>query len=91
MSRFVANEKIITENVGLKETDDVMLYNQETEDVHVINSTAFEIFTLLKTPYTDAEIIAEMKVRYNMQDGSIDEDIRELLSDFVQKNIIIES
>lgn len=61
MRKYVANEKMIAENVGLKVTDDVMLYNQETEDVHVLNSTAYEIFEFLKTPYTEAQIVTEMK------------------------------
>ncbi len=90
MKKFVANEKLIAENVGLKETDDVMLYNQETEDVHVLNSSAYEIFEFLKLPYSDTEIISEMKKRFDIDDDSIDGDIKELLVEFVEKGIIIE-
>ncbi len=91
MRKYVANEKMIAENVGLKVTDDVMLYNQETEDVHVLNSTAYEIFEFLKTPYTEAQIVTEMKKRFGIDDDSIDNDIKELLDDFFEKGIIIET
>ena len=91
MRKYVANEKMRAENVGLKVTDDVMLYNQETEDVHVLNSTAYEIFEFLKTPYTEAQIVTEMKKRFGIDDDSIDNDIKELLDDFFEKGIIIET
>ncbi len=90
MNTYIANENIISENVGLKEDDDVMLYNSETEDVHVVNSTAYEIFSELKQPKSTTELIDIIKNRYSIDDDFIQDDIKELLSDFLQKNIIIE-
>jgi len=89
--KYVANENIISENIGIKETDDVMLYNQTTEDVHVVNSTAYEIFLELKQPRSVNELVEIFKGRYSIEDDSILlDDIKELLSDYLNKDIIKE-
>lgn len=84
------NEHIISENVGLKENDDVMLYNQVTEDVYVINSTAFEIFSELDKAKSEVEIYQIIKARYVIEDDLILGDIKEILSDFLIKGLICE-
>ncbi len=90
MVKYLINENIISENVGLKENDDVMLYNQVTEDVHVINSTAFEIFSELDNAKSETEICEIIKKRYAVEDDLILDDIKEILSDFLMKGLINE-
>lgn len=90
MKTYIANENIISENVGIKETDDVMLFNQETEDVHVVNSVAYEIFSALKQPRSDSELVKIFSSLYSIEGDSIRDDIKELLADFLHKDIIKE-
>ena len=68
----------------------MILFNQKTEDVHVVNSVAYEIFSALKQPRSESELVEFFSNLYSIERDSIRDDIKELLADFLQKDIIKE-
>lgn len=69
----------------------LMIYDESSEDTHILNETAQYIFELLKKPMTLKEIEEIFKGRYEFEDDDVEtlcDDLDEILEEMVEKNII---
>ena len=73
------------------EEDGIMIYDQDTENTHLLNETAAYLYELLDKPLTLDEIVNSFKAKYTFDDNLLEElenDIIELLDEFLEKNLI---
>lgn len=69
----------------------LMIYDESSEDTHILNETAQYIFELLEKPMTLKEIEEIFKGRYEFEDDDVEtlcDDLDEILEEMVEKNII---
>lgn len=69
----------------------LMIYDESSEDTHILNETAQFIFELLKKPMTLEEIEEIFKKKYDFEDDDLEtlcDDLDEILEEMVEKNII---
>ena len=69
----------------------LMIYDENSEDTHILNETAQYIFELLEKPMTLSEIEQKFVEKYEFQDNelrTLSEDLVEILEEMVEKSII---
>ena len=80
---------VTAEKVGAAEEDDLVVYDANTELVHILNSTAAEIFELIdQESKTIDEIITCLLDKYDVTSDEIRNDVQEILDELVNKGII---
>jgi|GEM_PF-2525610 len=80
---------VTAEKVGAAEEDDLVVYDANTELVHILNSTAAEIFELVdQESKTLDEIIVCLLDKYNVTADEIRNDVQEILDELVNKGLI---
>ncbi len=92
MSNIIA-EKMNKENVSVFSIDEggLMIYNQLTENTHLLNETAAYLYELVEKPSTLDEIIAAFKGKYDFTDETLeclDDDLMEMLDEMSSKELI---
>ena len=89
MVKYLKNNVIISEAVGLQEQDDVMLFNVTTENIFIVNYTAFLILEELSEEKSIFELINSIKSKYQVDETTLENDIQEIVEAFVEKNIVV--
>ena len=76
-----------------KEVDsDLMLYNPEIDEVHILNATGKAIYKLLREGKTSREIEEELRNHFVLEEGhNLIRDIEECLSLLKEKGLIDEN
>ena len=70
--------------------DEILRYDAEKENVHILNGTAQKIWQLCDGSRSMAEIVKELINAYPDQEiGIITNDIKELLEELAAKNLIL--
>lgn len=70
---------------------DLMLYNPELDEVHILNSTARMIFDLYREGRTEKDIQDELMKRFCLhEDENLCQDIRQCIEDLKRKGIMAE-
>lgn len=78
-------------NTFALDEEGLMIYDESSEDTHILNETAQYIFELLEKPMTLKEIEEIFKGRYEFEDDDVEtlcDDLDEILEEMVEKNII---
>lgn len=78
-------------NTFALDEEGLMIYDESTEETHILNATAQYIFELLKTPMTLKEIEEKFKERYEFEEedlSTLSDDLDEILEEMVSKMII---
>lgn len=78
-------------NTFTLEEDGLMIYDEVSEDTHILNETAQYIFDLLEIPMTLLEIEEKFVNKYEFKDDELEnlsEDLDEILEEMVEKKII---
>ncbi len=82
-------QEVTAEKVGAAEEDDLVAYDANTELVHILNSTAAEIFELIgEESKTLDEIIACLLNKYDVTSDAIRNDVQDILDELVNKGLI---
>lgn len=89
MVKYLKNDSIISEAVGLQEQDDVMLFDQSSENVYIVNYTAFLVFEELSVEKSIFDLIEIMRNKYQVERDILANDIQKILDLFVEKKIIV--
>ena len=80
---------VTAEKVGVAEEDDLVVYDANTELVHIINSTAAEILVGIdEESKTIDEIIACLLDKYDVTSDAIRNDVQDILDELVNKGLI---
>ena len=76
-----------------KEVDsDLMLYNPEIDEVHILNPTGKAIYKLLHEGKTSQEIEEELRNHFVLEKGhNLIRDIEECIASFKEKGLIDEN
>ncbi len=78
-------------NTFALDEEGLMIYDESTEDTHILNATAQYIFELLVTPMTLKEIEENFIGKYEFAEEDLEtlsDDLDEILEEMVAKNII---
>jgi hypothetical protein len=78
-------------NTFALDEEGLMIYDESSEDTHILNETAQYIFELLEKPMTLKEIEEIFKEKYKFEDDDLEtlcDDLDEILEEMVEKNII---
>ena len=80
--RFVAKE------VG----SDLVCYDAETDEVHILNSTARTVLDLLCAGKTEEQIVEFLKAASSVPEGGeIDADVRACIESLIEKGLVNDS
>ena len=86
--KYQKAEHLIIEKVGLAENDDVMIQNEETGEVIVVNWSAGVILDKLTAPASMEEVVDAISAEFNCDSADIADDIRRLLNQLQEKHIL---
>lgn len=78
-------------NTFALDEEGLMIYDESSEDTHILNETAQYIFELLEKPMTLKEIEEIFKGKYEFEGDDLEtlcDDLDEILEEMVEKNII---
>lgn len=78
-------------NTFALDEEGLMIYDESTEDTHILNATAQHIFELLITPMTLKDIEENFREKYEFEEGDLEalsDDLDEILEEMVNKKII---
>lgn len=79
-------------NTFALDEEGLMIYDESTEDTHILNATAQYLFELLVTPMTLKEIEEYFIGKYEFSEEDLEtlsDDLDEILEEMVAKNIIL--
>lgn len=80
---------VTAEKVGAAEEDDLVVYDANTELVHILNSSAAEILALIdEDSKTIDEIITCLLDKYDVTSDAIRNDVQDILDELVNKGLI---
>ena len=79
------------ENVTLQDLgDEVMLYDSEKEDVHILNNTAYAIWNLCDGEHTIEDIQKHMGSQFpDITEEDLIGDIKVTLDEFIEKKLVV--
>lgn len=85
------NPKIIVEAIGVDDNDDYVVYVEKETNAFVINSVAYDIIQLIvnKDEVTFESLIINLTKIYNIDGSKIEEDVKEIINLFLERNIIL--
>lgn len=91
MKKIIVNDKIEFEKIGMSEQDDVMAYNGLTEEVVLLNSTAYEVVKKVKEFGFLQSVINEIEKEYDIDDSNRNEmyvDVKAIIKELIKNNIL---
>lgn len=73
--------------------DEMIIYNKETGNVHILNGTATEIIKLISEYHNSNEIVHMLFLKYNIENltltrEQIQSDVYEILETFLSNGVI---
>ena len=78
-SRFVVKEA----------ESDLIFYDTDSDEVHILNPTAGAVYKLLLEGKTEGEIVKALQAVYPAEKGDdVEKDVRECVKDLVEKGLI---
>lgn len=81
-----AKENVTLQDIG----DEVILYDSEKENVHILNNTAYIIWNLCDGQHTIEDIREHLERQFpDIAESDLTEDIKTTLNEFVEKKLII--
>lgn len=87
---YKVNPHVQWEHVADKENDDVLVYNEESEDVIVVNHTAFKVLERISQNLDVTDIIKQLCKEYNIGRDVVEKDVDDIISQFKESALIIE-
>ncbi len=81
----LARSDITVQVVG----DEVMLYDADSEAIHVLNHSAYAVWKLCDGENTSEDIFEKLSAQYTGAGSDLFEDIQEILQGFMQKMLLV--
>jgi len=81
----VARDDVTVQVMG----DEVMLYDNAGEKIHVLNHSAYAIWELCDGSHTVEDIGAELRDQYHDAGKDVVDDIRLIIDDFIKKGLVV--
>lgn len=74
----------------VKELDsDLMLYDGEKDEVHILNQTARSVYKLISEGKTQEQIVEVLRKTSHVQDGDpVEDDVRACIEALIQKGLV---
>lgn len=88
--KYKMYEYIKVDSVGLKEDDDIILINDNTESVIIVNNTAWVIVDLITKEKDREEIIEYLSSTYDASKEEIVNGVDKIINDLIGEGIILE-
>jgi hypothetical protein len=68
---------------------ELLLYDAESDQVHILNETALQVWGLCDGRHGEEEIITELTRRYpDVERSVLEKDTKRVIEDFLNKNLV---
>lgn len=81
------SDRFIIKEVG----PDLMCYDSEKDEVHILNPTARAIRSLLCQGKTEEQIVGILRASSHAEGSQIEEDVRACIKNLIEKNLVDDS
>jgi hypothetical protein len=85
LKKPLAREDVTVQVIG----DEVMLYDNSSEKIHVLNHSAYAIWKLCDGSHTTEDIRVQLVDQYPDAETDVVDDIQLIIADFIKKSLLI--